>query len=294
MDVTNRKVEIKSEHLSETTQVTPKTVKRPFDVAFLMLPDEKLKQKQKIQKTYESEVCYNNNDEDEEVEIEDIPRDYKIPNGQKYYTQKQQIFDDPNLIKARNLEDLRCKGLSGSSDQKSAFTKVNLVPRLSPNPSISPDLSYQNSLSPSPPIINRNYQNFHPNMLSPTQIFKNQQFNAYQNNFIQENFTHTENPYIKNPNQELMQPHFPKMRPMYRPELSYNYQQLPAQEMMRMSQPDIRNPRRTPNLTPAPIAGRALLAGAERLCQVQHIVSHDVRSGLSHAIASQERDQRRA
>lgn len=231
----------------DTAQITA-SKKRPFDVAFLMLPDEKLKQKQnKIAKNYESDVdvCFNNNDEDEEIEIEDLPRDYKIPAGQKFYTQKQQIFDDPNLIKARNLEDLRCKSLSSSSEQKSAFTKVNLASkdsRLSPNLSISPDLSYQNSLSPSPPIINRNYQNFSTNMLSPTQIFKNHQFSAYQNSFLQENFSPaTDNPFLGK-TAELIQPNFPKMRPAYRPELAYNYQQFPNQEMLKIAQPDLKFP----------------------------------------------------
>lgn len=241
MDISNRKQELKSGGFEDQTEVTPiKVVKRPFDVAFLMLPDEKLKQKQKILKeNFEKipEEVYNNNEsvddeEDEEIEVgnnQDFSRVSLAP--QKYFTQKQQIFDDPNILKTKNLEDLRCKS---SPEQKSAFTKVNLNSkdmRLSPNLSISPDLSYQNSLSPSPPILNRNYQNT-PNMLSPGRVFKTQQqqINAYQNNFLPENFT-PENPFlIKNPN-DLLQSNFQKIRPMYRPELSYNYQQFPTQEI---------------------------------------------------------------
>lgn len=253
MDIHSRKIELKSElQCDEQTQITSKAVKRPFDVAFLMLPDEKLKQKQsKIVKniTFEKEleVCYNNNEEDEEIEVEDTPREYKMQH-QKFFTQKQQIFDDPNLIKPKILEDLRSKSLSSPSDQKSAFTKVNLSnkePRVSPGLSVSPDLSYQNSLSPSPPIINRNYQNFPTGMLSPSQIFKNQQITAYQNQFLPENFQHPganlENTFFK-AQPELIQPNFAKMRPMYRPDLAYNYQQFPNQDMLKMAQPDLKFP----------------------------------------------------
>ncbi|XP_018570487.2 uncharacterized protein LOC108910385 [Anoplophora glabripennis] len=252
MDIHSRKIELKSEiQCDEHTQITSKAVKRPFDVAFLMLPDEKLKQKQsKIAKniTFEKEleVSYNNNDEDEEIEVEDTPREYKL--HQKFFTQKQQIFDDPNLIKPKNLEDLRSKSLSSPSDQKSAFTKVNLStkePRVSPGLSASPELSYQNSLSPSPPIINRNYQNFPTSMLSPSQIFKNQQITAYQNQFLPENFHHPsgnlENTFFKT-QPELIQPNFAKMRPMYRPDLTYNYHQFPNQDMLKMAQPDLKFP----------------------------------------------------
>ncbi|KAJ8915642.1 hypothetical protein NQ315_003426 [Exocentrus adspersus] len=214
MDIHSRKIDLKSEiQCEEQTQIPSKAVKRPFDVAFLMLPDEKLKQRQnKISKNItfdkELEVCYNNNEEDEEIEVEDTPREYKLPH-QKFFTQKQQIFDDPNLIKPKNLEDLRNKSLSPPSVQKSAFTKVNLSVkehRVSPSLSVSPDLSYQNSLSPSPPIINRSYQNF------PTA------------------------------QPELTQPNFPKMRPIYRPDLAYNYQQFPNQDMLKITQPDIKFP----------------------------------------------------
>ncbi|XP_044267619.1 uncharacterized protein LOC123013257 [Tribolium madens] len=250
------------------TEVTPiKVVKRPFDVAFLMLPDDKLKQKQsKIPRPdYEkiAEVSYNNNesvDEDEEIEVgnnQDFVRTHH-----KYFTQKQQIFDDPNLIKTRNLDELRGKTDPSSSEQKSAFTKVNLASkdlRLSPNLSISPDLSYQNSLSPSPPIINRSYQNT---------LFKTQQINAYQNSFLPENFapgSNLENPFLmKNP--ELIQPNFSKMRPMYRPDLPYNYQQFPNQEMLKLATPEIRNPAAAILTSLLPPSLAALSLPAQNVC----------------------------
>ncbi|KAJ3654288.1 hypothetical protein Zmor_013484 [Zophobas morio] len=276
MDVSNRKHELKSDVINTSCdeQTEIKVVKRPFDVAFLMLPDDKIKQKQKILKNYEklAETTYNNNesvDEDEEIEVgnnQDFTRTH-----QKYFTQKQQIFDDPNLIKAKNLDELRSKSdVPTSSEQKSAFTKVNLASkdlRLSPNLSISPDLSYQNSLSPSPPIINRNYQNV-PNMLSPTQLFKNQQINAYQNTFLPDNFnpsSNLDNPFlIKNP--DLIQPSFPKMRPMYRPELSYNYQQFPNQEMLKITTPEIRNPAAAILTSLLPPSLAALSLPAQNVC----------------------------
>ncbi|CAH1368879.1 uncharacterized protein [Tenebrio molitor] len=283
MDVSNRKLELKSDvqintNCDEQTNITPiKVVKRPFDVAFLMLPDDKLKQKQSriIKGNFEKlEVSYNNNDsveEDEEIEV-GTNQEF-VRTHQKYFTQKQQIFDDPNLIKAKNLDELRSKvDIPTSSEQKSAFTKVNLASkdlRLSPNLSISPDLSYQNSLSPSPPIINRNYQNVPANMLSPSQLFKTQQISAYQNSFLPENFnpsSNLDNPFlIKNPN-DLIQPNFPKMRPMYRPELPYNYQQFPNQEMLKIATPEMRNPAAAILTSLLPPSLAALSLPAQNVC----------------------------
>jgi uncharacterized C2H2 Zn-finger protein len=283
MDVSNRKLELKSDvqintNCDEQTDITPiKVVKRPFDVAFLMLPDDKLKQKQSriIKGNFEKlEVSYNNNDsveEDEEIEV-GTNQEF-VRTHQKYFTQKQQIFDDPNIIKAKNLDELRSKvDIPTSSEQKSAFTKVNLASkdlRLSPNLSISPDLSYQNSLSPSPPIINRNYQNVPANMLSPSQLFKTQQINAYQNSFLPENFnpsSNLDNPFlIKNPN-DLIQPNFPKMRPMYRPELPYNYQQFPNQEMLKIGTPEMRNPAAAILTSLLPPSLAALSLPAQNVC----------------------------
>ncbi|KAI4465430.1 hypothetical protein MML48_3g00004145 [Holotrichia oblita] len=273
MDINNRKPDLKSEIVlskngEEQTQITnsSKSTKRSFDVAFLMLPDDKLKQKQKVSKpiNYDINVTSDesntgNNDQDdsdEDIEVGNIesPRDFI---KSKYISQKQQIFDDPNLSKPRqsfNLDGGKAKfALNISPEQKSAFTKVSLnkESRMSPNLSISPDLSYQNSLSPSPPIVNRNYQNF-SNMLSQNQIFKAQ--NTYQHAFIQENlnnFTAPVNSGIENHflmkanNPELLPPNLVKMRPMlaqYRPDLSYNYHQFQNQEMLKLAQPDLKFP----------------------------------------------------
>ncbi|XP_017780262.1 PREDICTED: uncharacterized protein LOC108565353 [Nicrophorus vespilloides] len=304
MDINNGKTEIKADVFlmksEEQTEVPVKT-KRSFDVAFLMLPDEKLKQKQnKLQKftsNYEVEISsrnennnspvQTNSDEDEEIEVDTPKIDFSKLQNTKYFTQKQQIFGDPHLGKPKQLEnEYRAKVTlnSSSPEQKSAFTKVSLASkesRLSPNLSISPDLSYQNSLSPSPPIINRNYQNFHQSMLSPNQLFKAQNVPAYQNNFIHENFTghsQLESPFIlKSPNAaELMQPNFSKLRPMltqYRPDLStYNYTQFQQQEMLKISQPEmkftpeIRNPAAAILSSLLPPSLAALSLPAQNVC----------------------------
>lgn len=276
MDIQSRKLELKSELCEEQTQLNSKSVKRPFDVAFLMLPDDKLKKQSKVIKSYEKEldVCYNNNEEDEEIEIEDTsPREYKFSHHQKYFTtQKQQIFDDPSLIRPKT--DLRNKSLNSSNDQKSAFTKVNLAakdPRLSPNLSMSPDLNYQHSLSPSPPIINRSYANFPANILTPGQIFKNQQV-AYQAQFLPDNFQHStstsnvEHTFFK-AQPELIQPNFAKIRPtIYRPDLPYNYQHFSNPEMLKMAPPDIRNPATAILTSLLPPSLAALSLPAQNVC----------------------------
>lgn len=279
MDVQSRKLELKSELCDEQIQLNAKSVKRPFDVAFLMLPDDKLKKQSKLIKTYEKEldVCYNNNDEDEEIEIEDTsPREYKFSHHQKYFTtQKQQIFDDPSLIRPKTELSKHNKALvSSQNDQKSAFTKVNLAAkdsRLSPSLSMSPDLSYQNSLSPSPPIVNRSYSNFPVTIFSPGQILKNQQI-AYQTQFLSDNFQHTtgsnnvENNFFK-AQPELIQPNFAKMRPtIYRPDLPYNYQQFPNPEMLKMSPPDIRHPATAILTSLLPPSLAALSLPAQNVC----------------------------
>lgn len=277
MDIQSRKLELKSELCEEQTQLHPKSVKRPFDVAFLMLPDDKLKKQAKVIKTYEKEldVCYNNNEEDEEIEVEDTsPREYKFSHHQKYFTtQKQQIFDDPSPIRPK-IELMRNKSLSSPNDQKSAFTKVNLAakdPRLSPSLSMSPDLSYQNSLSPSPPIINRTYSSFPPTILSQSQIFKNQQV-AYQAQFLPEHFQHTtassnvENNFFK-AQPELIQPNFAKIRPtIYRPDLPYNYQQFTNPDMLKMTPSDIRNPAAAILTSLLPPSLAALSLPAQNVC----------------------------
>lgn len=289
MDV--RKVELKTEILlprndEQTEIITTKTItKRPFDVAFLMQPDDKLKQKQiKITKTavYEAEKIYvsSKSDSDEDIEVDN---DSNSPKPKYFNTQKQQIFDDPNLLKTKLNYDEETRNFklhksllsSSSEQQKSAFTKVSLnkESRTSPNLSLSPDLNYQNSLSPSPPIINRNYQNFTQNILTANHIFKNQQQlpSTYQNNFMQENvFTNSssiDNTFVKTTQQELLQPNF-KMRPMlnYRPDLPYNYTQFQQQEMLKLAQPDIRNPAAAILQSLLPPSLAALSLPAQNVC----------------------------
>lgn len=278
MDIQNRKLELKSELCDEQTQLSTKTVvKRPFDVAFLMLPDEKMKKQNKLIKSYEKEidVCYNNNDEEEEIEIEDTPsREYKFTHQQKYFTtQKQQIFDDPSPLRPKT-DLLRHKVLSLPNDQKSAFTKVNLAakdPRLSPNLSESPELPYQASLSPSPPIVNRTYPSFQGTMVSPGQIFKNQQA-AYQTHFLPEHFHQNsgmhsmENTFFKR-EPDLLHPNFAKIRPtIYRPDLPYAYQQFHNPEMLKLSPPDIRNPAAAILTSLLPPSLAALSLPAQNVC----------------------------
>lgn len=305
MDIGNRKNELKAEvqiiKNEEQTEVAPvKVVKRPFDVAFLMLPDEKLKQKQvKIGKvlnygrqiSIENGTVHNTNeseDTDEEIEVgnnDDVQKciresSPKLFNGIKYYPsfpQKPQIFDDPNLSKVSELKTKGSLTTEGASDQKSAFTKVNLPKetRTSPNLSISPDLSYQNSLSPSPPILPRNYPNFSQNMLSPNHIFKSQNPAAYQANFSQESFAHNplENHFLmKTTNPELLQPNFSKMRPVlsqYRPDVPYNYhQQFQTQDVLKIGQPElnIRNPAAAILTSLLPPSLAALSLPAQNVC----------------------------
>lgn len=302
MDIGSRKNELKTEvqiiKSEEQTNVTPtKVAKRPFDVAFLMLPDEKLKQKQaKVGKilnygrqiTIEDGIVYNSNDNedtDEEIEVgtnsdlqrsrENSPKHFSNVKYYQNFAQKPQVFDDPNLSK---LSDFKAKGslTDGAHNQKSAFTKVNLPKetRTSPNLSVNSDLSYQNSLSPSPPILPRNYHNFSQNMLSPNHIFKTQNPAAYQANFAQENFTPTslENHFLmKTAGSELLPPNFSKMRPVltqYRPEMPYNYQQFQAQEVLKMAQPELnmRNPAAAILTSLLPPSLAALSLPAQNVC----------------------------
>lgn len=329
-----RDSEVQITNGEEQTEITPaKTSKRSFDVAFLMLPDDKLKQKQiKASKqafhSYHQEInvvdkdIYNNNDDGYErlIENEDQPTNYegrsvetnRLPQKLIHNPQKTQVFDDPSLGKPKSfneIEDYRVKNsLDTHPEQKSAFTKVNLnkESRLSPNLSISPDLSYQNSLSPSPPI--RQYQNFPPNILSPNQIFKAQNLPAYHNGFLQENSngfpggpsTSIDPFLVKAPNPEILQPNFSKMRPIlqYRPEIPYltansYHNTFPPQEMLK---PDIRNPAAAILSSLLPPSFAALSLPAQNVCAkcnisfrmtsdlVYHMRSHhknDIASDLS-------------
>lgn len=306
MDISHRKNELKNEtnqtKAEEQTEIqTVKSTKRSFDVAFLMLPDEKLKEKQirsskissyDIHVTAEENLSLNNNEKcesDEELEVgvnSDSPK-HEFSKTKFYPIPKQQIFDDPTLIKVKQDEELqhyRPKALNVSAEQKSAFTKVNVSKetRLSPNLSVSPDLSYQNSLSPSPPIINRNYQNFPAGMLSPNQLFKTQNGGSYHNNFIAENFSSTpanfDSPFglVKSAQSgEILQPNFSKIRPVlsqYRPDLAYNYPQFPSQDVLKMGQPelkfppDIRNPAAAILTSLLPPSLAALSLPAQNVC----------------------------
>ncbi|XP_045471958.1 uncharacterized protein LOC123678786 [Harmonia axyridis] len=281
MDVSNRKVDLRGDtHIDNTSdriQMTAKTsVKRPFDVAFLMLPDEKLKQKKlaKYHQERKIEVTIPEpEDEDEEIEVgnhHDILRnECKI---QKFLHQKQQIFDDPGLIKAKNLQELRAKA-SPNHEQKSAFTKVNLVNKettsISPALSISPDLTYQHSLSPSPPI--RQYQNFSNNLIPQTHMFKTQA-NGYPANFDGFNGNHMmDGHHFLMKTDNMLASNLGKVRPMYRPELAYNYGQFPSHtEMMKMSPttPDLglRNPAAAILTSLLPPSLAALSLPAQNVC----------------------------
>lgn len=273
-----RRDEVINEEQTEIT--TTKTSKRSFDVAFLMLPDEKLKAKQRAK--YQEKDVYNNNDNDnyERRQGEEIT-ETRLQPKLIHNPQKTQIFDDPNLGKPKNYEDDYRPKTIINTEQKSAFTKVNMSKesRLSPNLSISPDLSYQNSLSPSPPIINRQYQNFPPNILSPNQIFKSQNV-AYQTNFLQENnfnsspSTSIETPFLVKsaPSQELLPPNFGKIRPIlqYRPEIPYlstsGYQNnFQHQEMLKV-QPEMRNSAAAILSSLIPPSYAALSLPAQNIC----------------------------
>ncbi|KAF5281555.1 hypothetical protein FQA39_LY05090 [Lamprigera yunnana] len=280
MDITSRKNEVQTN--SDTQISSNKTIKRSFDVAFLMLPDEKLKKQSKsVEDTQENNNIDVIHTDEEQMKILELQ---KMKNHARYIQnalQKHQIFGDPNLVKPKisreDVEPLLNMHQIQHSEQKSAFTKVNLVSkesRASPSLSASPEISYQNSLSPSPPVLNRNYQ-LHPNMLSPNQIFKP----AYQNNFIQENFISPnpialDNPFLSKNSSDVLQPHFAKIRPIlghYRHELSYNYPQLQPPDMLKISQPDlkfpeIRNPAAAILSTLLPPSLAALSLPAQNIC----------------------------
>ncbi|KAB0791941.1 hypothetical protein PPYR_08252 [Photinus pyralis] len=286
MDITSRRPDSKVDvQVTSDVQIaTSKTIKRSFDVAFLMLPDDKLKQKQ----LKASEIAYQENNNVENAKNDtDSDDSSKAVELQKMKTHarylqnaihKQQVFGDPNLkskLEFDSAATLKLLPHIHHSEQKSAFTKVNLAKdsRTSPSLSASPDINYQ-SLSPSPPIMNRNYQ-LHPNILTPNQIFKP----AYQNNFIPENFANPnpivlDHPFLtKNPSTDLLQPSFAKMRPMlgqYRHELSYNYPQFQPPEMLKIAQPDLKfssgNPAAAILSTLLPPSLAALSLPAQNIC----------------------------
>ncbi|KAF5303021.1 hypothetical protein FQR65_LT08350 [Abscondita terminalis] len=244
--------------------------------------NEKLKKQSKTESTQENNNINVDHVEDEHPKVLELQKITK--NHARYLQtalQKQQIFGDPKPMRLLENDDhgLKIVHQIQHSEQKSAFTKVNLVSkesRASPSLSASPDINYQNSLSPSPPILNRSYQ-LHANMLSPNQIFKP----AYQNNFMQENFVSPtnpmmlENPFLTKNSSDLLQPNFAnKMRPIlgqYRHELSYNYPQFQPPDMLKISQPDlkfpeIRNPAAAILSTLLPPSLAALSLPAQNIC----------------------------
>ncbi|XP_018325735.1 uncharacterized protein LOC108737404 [Agrilus planipennis] len=305
MDVNKRTNGIKSEVIeAEEKIVTTKPVKRPFDVAFLMLPDERLKHKynNKIDTTQANSQCENNNEKTNCDAVENFttsksdsisisPIDLHKLQGQKLFQtipSKQQVFDDPALFKVKPATeaDIYKPKLVLDSEQKSAFTKVNLLNkdrRVSPSLSVSPDINYQQSLSPSPPnLSSRNIQSFQSPVMSPTQVFRTQNMPPYQTHLVQDSFaaTHSgadmEHHFIpKNHAADLLHPTFSKMRPMlgqYRPDISYSYPQFPAQDVLKIGNPelkfppDIRNPAAAILTTLLPPSLAALSLPAQNVC----------------------------
>lgn len=242
----------------EEQMANAKTVKRSFDVAFLMLPDEKLKHKQARSESLETSPDL------QKLRTHKVPK----PNGL--------VFPKKNVSPTFPVK------IGSQTEQKSAFTKVNLLSKESPSsPSLSasPDLNYQNSLSPSPPILNRTYQTIHPNILSPNQIFKSQNLPpAYQNTFLQENLSFAapspmglDHPFLA-AKSDLLQPtsFAAKMRPMlgqYRHELTYSYPQFqPPPEMLKIGPAEMRNPAAAILSTLLPPSLAALSLPAQNIC----------------------------
>lgn len=210
---------------SKVTSLPVKTTKRSFDVAFLISQDDKSKQKRKVVLSglnYQSE---SSNDEaclvSRPSSVEKFPKcpiydeSQRSPTCSRFVQSSppiKQVFDDP---RGQVIE------------QKSAFTKVKLDNGIiSPGQSISPELTYQNSLSPSPPAFNTYVPKSFQNLL-PSNAFKN--LPAYQNAFM-EHSQPRENPMFKTLEQQVIfkshQPvdvFSPKMRHSmlhYRPDLN--------------------------------------------------------------------------
>uniref|UniRef100_A0A1I8MQY2 C2H2-type domain-containing protein n=1 Tax=Musca domestica TaxID=7370 RepID=A0A1I8MQY2_MUSDO len=159
-----------------TTNPKPTTLKRSFDVAFLMMPDERLKasqvsqEKQKLQQQQQQQQQYQ-------------PQPAKIPNLRQYpqiTVRTPRIYDDPTLVIASSDWE--------SHPLKSAFTKVNsrLESPGQPAPPLSPDQLSCSSMSPpvatTPPrsasgssndIISIDSLPSSPAALSPTMGYQN-------------------------------------------------------------------------------------------------------------------------
>ncbi|XP_055841790.1 zinc finger protein 341 [Episyrphus balteatus] len=154
---------ISENHSSAPTSVKSTSLKRSFDVAFLMMPDDRIKQRQQLEKQarlgdrqyptdlsprqhVETGELFNNNTE--------ISRRYSGP--QVVVRSPPRIYDDPTIIVTPDVPE----------NPKSAFTKVNRLESPVPPP-LSPDQLSCPSMSPpistTPPRPNSGlYQNFRP------------------------------------------------------------------------------------------------------------------------------------
>ncbi|XP_073838657.1 uncharacterized protein [Musca autumnalis] len=153
---------------ANTTKTT--TLKRSFDVAFLMMPDERLKGSQMAQEKQRLQQQYQ-------------PQPTKQPNLRQYpqiTVRTPRIYDDPTLVISSNDWE--------SHPLKSAFTKVNsrLDSPGQPAPPLSPDQLSCSSMSPpvatTPPrsasgssndIISIDSLPSSPAALSPTMGYQN-------------------------------------------------------------------------------------------------------------------------
>ncbi|XP_044728613.1 uncharacterized protein LOC123292120 [Chrysoperla carnea] len=145
-----------------TSLPSKNTTKRSFDVAFLISQDDHVKPKKSIRNYEEHEI--KSTYQHRLSTISPIPH-VTTPRLYNVSPPLKQIFDDPRVPRITTVPE-----------QRSAFTKVKLdstpqsSPQHAPSQSNSPDLNYQHSLSPSPPIIYSpklptNTPVFHPNTI---------------------------------------------------------------------------------------------------------------------------------
>ncbi|XP_061395329.1 uncharacterized protein LOC133330947 [Musca vetustissima] len=166
-----------SNQMSPRTPIVTKTttLKRSFDVAFLMMPDERLKASQVSQEKQKLQQ--------QQLQQQYQPQPAKQPNLRQYpqiSVRTPRIYDDPTLVIASNDWE--------SHPLKSAFTKVNsrLESPGQPAPPLSPDQLSCSSMSPpvatTPPrsasgssndIISIDSLPSSPAALSPTMGYQN-------------------------------------------------------------------------------------------------------------------------
>ncbi|BES93223.1 ZnF_C2H2 [Nesidiocoris tenuis] len=121
--------------------VAPKPTKRSFDVAFLMAPDDNAKKRQELKMMSAGILQRYSGHSPPAAPSGD-------PDGAKLYESQAPLG---LLIPSKHQEPM------DDYSSKSAFTKVGIPPGrsepVSPmvSPAVSPDLSYQDSLSPPPP-----------------------------------------------------------------------------------------------------------------------------------------------